>query len=245
LTSGVPPPSSARYGEHFVTRAVVKVVFFTAYAIGVGVGYVALFRLCFPATHDEVGWQVLVVLVFGLMGFCLGLEVSLENADRKQWLFALLFPVVYLPWLLAGTVYLAVLLVFGLPVIMFLGYMDERRFVHRMQATGRYMIGLDLQTRLHAGQGTLIAEMGPKGPRRIWWTEEDILAKGRPISTNDELLAVWKGDPHLFNAQCYRDYVDPESGRALLTAIPGRQVRADRFANLPVVWVVPPANEAA
>jgi hypothetical protein len=173
----------------------------------------------------------------------IGLGCQTEQDGFKGWLFGLIFPVAFPLGLVCGVLVFAGVIAIVLPVAAVQGFHRRRRFRASMKAKARFLAGAELQSKLASGEGTLIAELGPKGPFRIWWTEADILAKGRPISTDEELLAVWKGDPHPFNAQCYEDYVHPETGRALLTAIPGRQVRSDRFVTLPVVWVVPSRTE--
>jgi len=83
---------------------------------------------------------------------------------------------------------------------------------------------------IEAGEGTLIEESLGTGPIRIWYTQEDVLAQGQPICTDEELLGeLSRKLCHVFNARCLRRYLDPDSGVALLTSIRPKQARAGRM----------------
>jgi hypothetical protein len=71
------------------------------------------------------------------------------------------------------------------------------------------------------------------GPFRIWYTEDDVLAKGEPISTDEEMLGVLGGkSSHVFNSRCLRKYLDSTDGSASLTNIRPARVRSGRFQKM-------------
>src|SRR5262249_20729399 len=123
------------------------------------------------------------------------------------------------------------------------GIRDERRFRKRMKARDRYLTLDRLRQRLEAGEGTLIRESGVKGPVRIWWTEDDIPAKGTLVTTDEEYFAVFRGEPHAYNLHCWQEYLAAETGKAILTSIPPRYAAwgklARMFPKVPVVTVIP------
>ena len=101
-----------------------------------------------------------------------------------------------------------------------------------MKTRNRFTTLDDLRPRLIAGEGTLIEDTGHKGPYRLWWTEDDLFALGVPASTNEEFFAILTGKEHPFNSRCLNDYLDKESGKALLTSIPPRYAVSGKLARL-------------
>lgn len=143
-----------------------------------------------------------------------------------------------LPFFLVG------LLIVYLPFLAVAGFIRERWFRRKLRLTGRFITLRQLRPRLNAGEGTLIEEWGPKGPYHIWWTDENIMARGTP-PTEHECNEMIGGDgkEQTFNTLCVKDYLEPETGRALLTNMwplfsnGNRLMR--RFPGVPVVKLVP------
>lgn len=129
-----------------------------------------------------------------------------------------------------GMVLAVIVLAPALPVIIFAGFLGERRLRARMKAARRYLSWSELLPWLRSGQGTLLAESHGTGPFRIWYTPDDVLAEGEPISTDAEMIGVLTGKiSHVFNSRCCREYLDAATGTALLTSIRPGWVMTDRF----------------
>ena len=64
----------------------------------------------------------------------------------------------------------------------------------------------------------------------MWWTQDDLFALGSPVTTNEEFMDVLTGKEHAFNCQCLQDYLDADTGKALLTSIPARYARTQWLA---------------
>jgi hypothetical protein len=127
---------------------------------------------------------------------------------------------------------LLAIILFGVlcPVFIVQNVIRERRFRAQMQAAGRYLTWQELLPSLESGDGTLIVETHGTGPFRIWYTEDNIRAKGEPISTDEEILGVLGGKTsHVFNSRCLREYIDSANGSASLTNIRPARVRSGRF----------------
>lgn len=101
-----------------------------------------------------------------------------------------------------------------------------------MKVQGRFITLDDLRPRLDTGTGTLIMQWGQKGTYRIWWTEDDLFSLGEPVSARDDFIAVFQGQEHAFNTRCQQQYLDDETGRALLTSIPPRYGRSGKLARM-------------
>ena len=112
------------------------------------------------------------------------------------------------------------------------GVLAVRRFRSRMKTKNRFATLEDLRPRLMAGEGTLIEDTGQKGPYRIWWTQGDLFAFGAPASTDEEFISVLTGEEHPFNSRCLKDYLDEETGKALLTSIPPRYAASGKLSRL-------------
>ncbi len=108
----------------------------------------------------------------------------------------------------------------------------ERRFRAAMKSKGRFIILEDLRPRLIAGEGTLIEDMGQKGPYRLWWTQDDLSTLGSPASTRADFIAIYAGKGHPFNSRCLDEYLDEDTGKALLTSIPARYSSSGKLARM-------------
>jgi hypothetical protein len=53
---------------------------------------------------------------------------------------------------------------------------------------------------------------------------------GSPVSTQEEFISILTGEAHEFNSQCQKEYLDKETGRALLTTIPARHAISGKLA---------------
>jgi hypothetical protein len=116
---------------------------------------------------------------------------------------------------------------------------SQRRFRKMMESKGRFVTGNDLRRKLDEGTGTLVVECRTKGPFRIWWTEDNLASLGTPLSTREELKAFYEGQEHPFNNRCLKEYLDDETGKALLTSLPARHARSEKLVStFPSIRVV-------
>jgi hypothetical protein len=142
-----------------------------------------------------------------------------------EWLFA---PIA-LPLFAA---FLLVLVVVSVPVV-YVGWLwqrrEEKQLRRRLAEVGRFVEWDEVETKLKAGEGTLIIEdRSPKRLPRAWWTEDDLVAAAPvplPASLNS---APEEAQPLQDYARaCSARYVDLESGTAKLTAFPVPPKRFD------------------
>lgn len=127
---------------------------------------------------------------------------------------------------------LSVIVVGPFAVLLFLstGIWNRRRFRRSMRKQGRLVAWRDLERRLMDGEGTVIEEVGLKGAQRVWWTPDDVASMGRLPSSYEEVGDVLEGAPHAFNDRCLAEYLDPDRGRAMTTAVSLRAVRSGALA---------------
>jgi len=153
---------------------------------------------------------------------------------------------------LCAVVGLAALVIVGPIAASFLiatGAWRHLRFRRALWRQGRFVAREDLERRLAAGEGTVIEEIGLKGPTRLWWTPDDVPSLGTlPLSYRD-VVTVLEGGEHAFNAWCLTEYLDVDRGRAVTVSFSPRAVRrgdlARRFARSRWVKVVRPVLSAA
>ena len=98
----------------------------------------------------------------------------------------------------------------------------EKAFYNQMQLRGRVKDWKEIEPHVSIGRGTLLIEQGAETikydlPDRIWWTPEDILhlSPVRP-PVLDDLDTFGFYHPHPFVEWCFRRYIDPQSGTAVL-----------------------------
>ena len=152
-------------------------------------------------------------------------EIVRGESQRLDFLSLLFFPF----GLLLGVVSALV----GTPFVAFLvstQAWSRRRFRRTMRKQGRFVPWRDLERRLMDGEGTVIEEVGLKGAQRVWWTPDDVASMGRLPSSYEEVGDVLEGAPHAFNDRCLAEYLDPERGRAMTTAVSLRAVRSGALA---------------
>jgi hypothetical protein len=227
--------NSAENARHASWQVILFACLGTMVGAASGIAFSVYNGFCTPAI-----W-ILGLIGGGLFGwFAYVLGKSREYSTVVRLILIPFVPPVFLMsfvGLLLGLVLLAVIS----PVFIIPGICREMRFRDQMKATGRYVRWSDLLPLLESGQGTLIEESSTSGPFRIWYTSDDLLAKGKPISTDKELIGVFRGKlSHLFNSRCLQEYLDPNNGTALATNIRPRFVKTDRFKKrFPHVNVVP------
>jgi hypothetical protein len=203
-----------------VVYSIIGLLIGCGYGIGVSIGF-----------HFD-RWTTAVATVFGagLLAYW-GYMILQEPcySPLKRIVVLALAPVAFVGSLI-GVMVGAMLFGFLYPCFCIQNVLTKRKFQQQMRATGRFITCEELVSSLEAGQGTLIEESLGAGPIRIWYTQEDVLARGQPICTDEELLGVLSHKLcHVFNAWCLRRYLDPESGIALLTDIRPKQARAGRI----------------
>ncbi|HYV37430.1 MAG TPA: hypothetical protein VE988_17120 [Gemmataceae bacterium] len=207
-----------------------RVTAFTMYGLACGGMNIAFWQELLQLKLDAglVFWGAIVCFLFAGFGFQIA-----KLKGRTILLSCLLlpfFPVLYLSALLLA---MAVGVVW-LPIVMtgfsIKGFLQRRRYRQKLRGAGRLTSVTEIRHRLEVGEGTFIMETGFKGTYQIWWTEDDLLAKGTPVKTNEEIFAVWEGKPHEFNELLLKDYLDEDSGKAILTDIPPKKARAGRLA---------------
>ena len=190
-----------------------------------------------------VAWTIILALLFGLYGWRL---VRTLGSQRNV---VLLIGIPLMPLVIFAT-----LIGFGallLPIAVAYPFwrvkhaVRKRQYQNTLKHQGRFITIDVLQSRLNAGEGTLIEDTGQKGPYRIWWTEDDLFGLGNPVSTKDEFLSALGGE-HAFNTQCLNEYLDEKAGRALLTSMPARYAKkgglAQMFPRMKVVAVIRPLS---
>jgi hypothetical protein len=219
----------------------VRNILFTVYGLAVGVAYTALFYFAAPRERGVVTYVgPIVLLYFGLVGRASADETG--SVIRRLGLIILIpgIPIYGMIGVGAFLLFLAI----SLPVSAAQGIANERRFRNRMRTSGRFLTLDSLRHRLAAGEGTLIKQTGIVDPCRLWWTEDDLLSKGAPVTTDEEFYAIMRGEAHAFNSQCCKEYLDTDTGKAFLTSIPIRYGRSGRLARLfprmPIAEVVNP-----
>jgi len=226
-----------------VTTPMARTIFFTIYGMIIGAGYTALLLDLSP--DHPVGIVIGGVALSAMLGF-FGSTLPRDPSHSNAQLLAVvpLVPFVFCAGLIGVGAVVPILAVV-LPFLAVKGFFRERKFLRQLKSRHRFVTLRRLRPRLEAGEGTLIEEWGLKGPYRIWWTGEDIRARGTPL-TLDDYRNIMQCKDNAFNAQCVQDYLEPETGRALLTNIRPRAARNGGlqrlFLGVPVVMLVQSPN---
>lgn len=224
----------------------IRKVFFALYGVAVGAVYVTVASQLWALNLNLV--VIIGIVLSALLGFLGWSLVRAEEASNLQLLLAMpLIPFVLVASVFGVLVVLSLLAVI-MPFMMVKQIQHERRYRKRLRTKARFAKLHEIQARLVAGEGTLIDEGVNKGTIHVWWTADDVGSLGKPVSTNEEYMEILAGKrEHPFNSWCLREYLDAESGKAILTSISGRQVKsgklARRFPNVPIVKVVRPMVE--
>jgi hypothetical protein len=212
---------------------------FLLYGIAAGVFWATVIN--HAASNTLVPATILVTVlasIFGLVGWHWAGSPELSS---KQLLLLPVLPLVFLTSVLSvGMVIL--LLVAISPFLALQAQRQERQFRKLMKSKGRFIAINDLEARLVGGMGTLIVDCRPKGPRRVWWTADDLSSFGEPVSVEEEVRAIIEQKEHSFNSRCRTEYLDARVGKASLTSIPSRWAKstklADMFPKMKIVTVV-------
>jgi len=166
-----------------------------------------------------------------------------ESKPAKQvgdWKRRALIPLMPLavPGVLIAFAAIFLIIAVCLPFLAVKGFFRQRTFVTQLKSKDRFVTLSHLRPKLEVGEGTLIEEWGVKGPYRIWWTSENVAARGTP-PTDEDFRSIMGGKDHVFNDQCVKDYLEPDTGRAILTDIKPRVSRNGGLKTLfPGVQVV-------
>ena len=137
-----------------------------------------------------------------------------------------------LNFILAAILAPVVLVVVGIPMLLFAGlsapyglvvnygiHRRERRLLDRLRAAGRFLAWPEVAEKLTRGEGTLIVEQANKDGSRFWWTPDDVTSLAPASSTAIGEVDYFLADPlHPFVAWCRSRYTSPAHGAALLTS---------------------------
>jgi hypothetical protein len=107
-----------------------------------------------------------------------GWAFGMDSWDYMEWynrrsglVRVALFPILVPVMLVHG----AVVMIFVFPAVLVYsaarGVRDTRRFWRRMRESGRLADWREVAPRLDLAAGTLVVEIGPKGPWRAWWID--------------------------------------------------------------------------
>jgi hypothetical protein len=202
---------------------------FTLYGMGIGLAYIAaVLAIAWPPSLILTALLgVVVVAMFGYYGNRLP-----KAAEMSDWQILVAMPL--LPFAMFGAMigfaFILLVIVVVWPYAAIRWTVAERRFRVAMKSKSRFVFLDDLRPRLIAGEGTLIEDTGLNGPYRLWWTEDDLFAFGSPASTREEFISIYEGKGHPFNSRCVSDYLDEDTGKALLTSIPARYAAPGKLA---------------
>jgi hypothetical protein len=99
---------------------------------------------------------------------------------------------------------------------------QERRFAREMKKAGRLMDWQEFRQTIESGTGTAIGEsLSPKGPFRLWWTDEDIPTTSPfKCERKQHIAAITDRELLPFFEWCYARFTNPESGVARLVLVP-------------------------
>lgn len=208
---------------------------FVAYGALVGLAYALLLNRAFAG--DLLSGAVL----FFVLGTAFALLSSKFRPAQGTRLWQSLVMIPLIPFALAAEMFVVALV--SVVLVAMLGatfpffavrqYWHDRNFKRAMMRDGRYISHPQLREHLAKGEGTLLEETGTKGPYRIWWTADDVLAFGSPIDDPEVWLAVlYEGKQHAFNSYCVANYLDDSKGTALLTSIRPRIVTSGKIGHL-------------
>lgn len=205
-----------------------RTTLFTLYGILIGFAYSAIVAIVFPLS-------IIVTITLSsvvMAAFSYYSDHLAKDSQMSNWQFAFLLPLIPFAMLggILGIGFFFCIIGAAVPFFTIEGIWKAHQFHKSMKSKGRFIALLELEPRLIAGKGTLIEEMGNKGPYRIWWTEDDLFSLGSPVSTQEEFVSVLTGKEHEFNSRCLREYFDEETGKAMLTPIPPRHAVSGRLA---------------
>jgi hypothetical protein len=104
----------------------------------------------------------------------------------------------------------------------------------RLKGAGRFLEWNELQMRWLSGEGTLIVQDHfPKGPGRIWWTQDDLLTMAPMPVPKEEALESELPEPlKEYALKCSTNYLGLDSGLAKLTELPAELRRDGKLYEL-------------
>jgi hypothetical protein len=142
---------------------------------------------------------------------------SEERPTRKGIKIPVVFFPIYAPLLLLAAA-------IGVPVSHVLRWkqgIDERKFIDKMKRARRFMKWNDFKQAIEKNEGTAIGEsLSMKGPFRLWWTTENILATSPNRYDRQNHFAFLDEEFAPFFEWCYGRFTHPQRGLARLVEIP-------------------------
>jgi len=212
------------------SKMTLRRMLFTLYGAAIGVAYLAILGVFWPLSLAAmIVFSIVVVAVFSYYGNRLP-----KAAEMSNWQVLVAIPL--FPFATLGGIvslgFVAIFMAVVWPYAAVRAGLAERRFRAMMKTKGRFASLEDLRPRLVAGEGTLIEDMGPKGPYHLWWTQDDLSSYGSPASTREDFIAIFEGKGHPFNSRCLEEYLDENAGTAWLTPIPARFAASGRLAEM-------------
>ena len=213
-------------------EAEMRTAIFTLYSVAVGIAYTAI--LCSFLPHKAV-----YLILLGMLFICLFSCISVKFVQKNQYsniqyiLLLPLIPFVFVISIASIGFMTVVIIVLLWPFVAIQHKKKNLNSVRKMNCKRRYIEFDDLQKSLKIGEGTLIEETGNKGPYHIWWTEDDLMSLGKPVSTKEEFLEIIAGKvKDGFNSRCLVEYISEETGKAFLTSVPTKYVTSGKLAKL-------------
>jgi len=204
---------------------------FTLYGFVIGVFYAVILKVTFSFEIVTSAFlSIITITVFSFMGWLISHRSKMTNIQRI--LFLSLLPLLFFS-VIIGIGFIAVIIAVMLPFGAVQKMKREHRLLKNMTSQGRFITLDSLRPRLNLGEGTFIEETGQKGPYHIWWTGDDLYSLGKPVSTNEELLAIITGKvKEGFNFRCLTEYLGEETGKALLTSIPASYSTSGKLSRM-------------
>jgi hypothetical protein len=218
---------------------VLRKILFGIYGGMIGAAYVLAVNGLWPM-HAAIFAISLLLAVILMTWFAVQIATrpTSNKTDRNRCFAVAIVPMALGSLVFVGFVVL-VLLPIWLPIIFIERCREDRRLRSEMERQGRFARADDLEAKLAAGHGTLIEAWGSNGVERIWYTDDDVRAQGSPAKDWDDLFDAWKaGHDHAFNASCRQQYLDRNSGKAVLTTISPSSRRnplATRYPRMAIV----------
>jgi hypothetical protein len=128
---------------------------------------------------------------------------------------------------LVGCFFLLLLMIYGIiffPIaVLFSGIvqvLQNRRLKSRLRQQGRFLAWREAEKKLNQGPSTLIFQLGWMREPRIWWVDEDVLARSPFSPPNPHKFWTPDSGDHPFVVWCYYHYLMEETGKGILTEHP-------------------------
>jgi hypothetical protein len=187
----------------------------TVYGVWIGALQAVLAHLLFRLSD----WGLLIAGV--VLPLCCGLAgwrvATARHRVPRPFVVIALSPFI-LVFVVTLSMFFFMIIVALLPVGFVVGIRHEMKLWRHLKSRGRLLRRSELERKLDRDQGSLIVECGPKGPYRLWWTEEE--SAGKPGLSLRQALQQWTADdqrPEFDSA--WKSYLDRDEGKALLVPV--------------------------